>query len=184
MAGRVLVPGCGSGHDVRALAANPGAEVIGLDLAPSAALAAARFPRAGGEIYVTGDFLAGNCPGAPFDWIFEHTCFCALAPSLRVSYARAAASCLRPGGFLLAVFYRNPGHGGIDAPPYGCPMPEVDRLFGPWFERVSEEENCATVPGRAGREVLRVMRRRSAPGQFLADPAQARENLDVLAGEL
>ena len=33
ISGRVLVPGCGAGHDVRALAAE-GAEVVGLDIAP------------------------------------------------------------------------------------------------------------------------------------------------------
>ena len=35
LSGRVLVPGCGFGYDVRALAAT-GAEVVGLDIAPSA----------------------------------------------------------------------------------------------------------------------------------------------------
>ena len=35
--GDVLVPGCGSGHDVRAIAAaSPIAQVVGLDVAPSA----------------------------------------------------------------------------------------------------------------------------------------------------
>ncbi|HEX8296725.1 MAG TPA: thiopurine S-methyltransferase, partial [Chthoniobacteraceae bacterium] len=32
--GRVLVPGCGFGHDVRALSAG-GADVLGVDLSPS-----------------------------------------------------------------------------------------------------------------------------------------------------
>jgi len=182
--GRVLVPGCGSGHDVRALASNPLAEVVGLDLAPSSARAAARFPRSGRERYVTGDFLAANSPGGLFDWIFEHTCFCAIDPALRPAYVRAAAQSLRPGGFLLAIFYRNPGHGGGDAPPYGCPLSEVDRLFGRWFEAVSEEENVETFEGREGREVLRLMRRNSIPGEILTDPPQTGENRDVPAGEL
>lgn len=182
--GRVLVPGCGSGHDVRALAANPLAEVLGLDLAPSAALVSARHKRAGSERYLTGNFLADGIPGGPFDWIFEHTCFCAIDPASRPMYVRAAARALRPGGHLLAIFYRNPGHGGGDAPPYGCAMPEIDRLFSPWFDMVSEEQNFETFEGREGREVLRLMRRNSVPCDLLADPPQAGKNSDVLPAEL
>jgi len=184
MVGRILVPGCGSGHDVRALSTNPLAEVVGLDLAPSSALAAAKHPRTGGERYLTGNFLEGNSPEGAFDWIFEHTCFCAINPACRPAYAKAAATALRPGGCLLAVFYRNPSHGGDDGPPYGCSMPEIDRLFGPWFEAVSEEENIETFEGREGREVLRCMRRNSVPCQFLTDAPQAGQNLDIPSAEL
>lgn len=183
VAGRVLVPGCGPGHDVRALAASPLADVLGFDLAPSAVLAASRYGRAGTERYLAGNFLTGEIPGAPFDWIFEHTCFCAIDPALRSAYVRAAARALRPGGHLLAIFYRNPGHGSGDAPPYGCPMPEVDRLFAPWFATVCEEQDFATFEGREGREVLRLMRRTSAACEVLPDPPQAGQDRDVLAGE-
>ena len=180
-AGRILVPGCGSGNDVRVLATNASAEVIGVDLAPSAALAAAKYPRVGGERYITGNFLQDAIPGGPFDFLFEHTCFCAIDPTCRPAYAKSAARALRPGGFLVAIFYRNPSHGGGDAPPYGCSMAEVDRLFSPWFELVSEEEISETFEGREGREVLRCMRRNSVPCEFLTDASQAIENLDVPA---
>ena len=77
--GHVLVPGCGFGHDVRALAATAG-EVIGLDLAPSAVEAAERVPKVRAERYVVGDLFAlpPNMRRA-FDWVVEHTCF---APSI------------------------------------------------------------------------------------------------------
>src|ERR1700744_2226220 len=51
VSGRVLVPGCGLGHDVRALAATAD-EVVGLDLAASAVAAARSVPSVGGERYV------------------------------------------------------------------------------------------------------------------------------------
>ena len=54
--GRVLVPGCGLGHDVRALAA-AGAEVVGLDLSPTGLRAAEAQPRVGNEQYVVGNFF-------------------------------------------------------------------------------------------------------------------------------
>src|ERR1700678_1457302 len=55
--GRVLVPGCGFGHDVRALATTAD-EVIGLDLAPSAVEAAERPPKVAAERYVAGYLFA------------------------------------------------------------------------------------------------------------------------------
>ena len=81
---RVLVPGCGRGWHVEALA-DLGHTVTGLDLSPTAvALARARVGRRPGANFVVGDLLA-----PPPDWrgrfdaVVEHTCFCALDPSLR-----------------------------------------------------------------------------------------------------
>lgn len=155
---RILVPGCGAGHDVRALAAG-GAEVTGLDVAPSAIEAAGRFPRAGKEVYVTGDFFHPPAGwGGAFDGIFEHTCFCAIEPSDRPAYAASAAALLRPGGRLLAIFYLDPGR-NEDGPPYGCTREELGALFSPAFRLLSEETEFPTHPGREGREVLRVLQR-------------------------
>ena len=63
-----------------------------------------------------------------FDWVWEHTCFCAISPSLRQAYARAVASALRPGGEFLAVFYLDPGYSSPDeGPPFGVSKEELDK---------------------------------------------------------
>ena len=54
--GRVLVPGCGLGHDVRLLA-EQGAQVVGLDIAENAARRAGEFSRVSGERFEAGNFL-------------------------------------------------------------------------------------------------------------------------------
>lgn len=161
LTGEILVPGCGAGHDVRALASDPAAHVTGLDIAPSAKVLAETFPRSGDESYVVGDFLSGSAvtPGA-FDAVFEHTCFCAISPALRVAYARAVSAALKPGGLFLAIFYRNPSHGGDEGPPFGCSMEEIDALFGRDFQLVNERESLPTFDGREEREVIRLMRKR------------------------
>lgn len=161
LTGRILVPGSGAGHDVRALAASTAASVLGLDLAPSAKVVAESFPKAGNEAYLTGDFLSGSPVAAgTFDAVFEHTCFCAIPPGRRPDYARAVSNSLRPGGLFLAIFYRNPSDRAEPGPPFGCPMQEVDSLFGKAFLLIEERTNLPTFEGRENREVLRLMKRR------------------------
>jgi SAM-dependent methyltransferase len=161
IAGRVLVPGCGAGHDVRALAAGGAAYVLGLDVAPSALNLAQSYPKAGNECYQEGDFLTGNAvPPGSFDVLFEHTCLCAITPECRADYVRAAATALRDGGFLLAVFFTNPENSNPHSPPFRCDLAEMDQLFKNDFETL---ENCAAIPTyseRDGREILCLMRKK------------------------
>ena len=156
--GRVLVPGCGLGHDVRALAATAD-EVVGLDISPSAVTQARAHPAVGGERYVRGDLFA--LPPAmrgAFDVIFEHTCFCAIDPAQRADYVSALASALVPHGHLLAVFYLDPGlDPGDSGPPFGVTRDGLDALFGPRFKLLREWAPPATYPGREGRETCRLL---------------------------
>ena len=158
LGGRVLVPGCGAGHDVRALARR-GLEVVGLDIAPLALARAQAEPRVANETYELGDLFAlpADMVGA-FDGIFEHTCFCAIDPARRQHYVAAVARALRPGGRLLAVFFANPENGG-DGPPFGCTQQELDGLFAGHFRLLEESMEFSTYPERAGRELLRLYQR-------------------------
>ena len=76
--GAVAVPGCGTGHDAREWAKG-GFETWGFDLAPSAIrLSQERTATAGLEAHFTqSDFLNDN-PPREFDWLFEHTLYCAI----------------------------------------------------------------------------------------------------------
>ena len=159
--GRVLVPGCGCGHDVRALAAT-GADPIGIDIAPSAITLAESLPRAGTEIYRVENLfaLSPELVGA-FDWTCEHTCFCAIPRQRRSAYVAAIAAALKPAGQVLAIFYLDPGHAhSDDGPPFGTSREELDALFLGHFELVDEYVPDVSYPGREGRELLRVLRRR------------------------
>jgi SAM-dependent methyltransferase len=157
VSGRVMVPGCGLGHDARALA-EAGAEVVGLDIAPFAITAARGFPLRGDISFVLGDLFHPDAVRGEFDWIFEHTCFCAIPPGRRGDYVRSVRALLKPGGHLLAIFFLNPDH-DEDGPPYGCSVEELDALFSPYFRLVEESGNLPTYPGREGREIMRLLRR-------------------------
>ncbi len=157
--GSVLVPGCGTGHDVRALAATAD-EVVGLDIAPSAVARAKQHPVVGGERYMLGDLFAlpPKLRGA-FDFVFEHTCFCAIDPSRRADYVNAIAGALKPGGHLLAIFYLDPGlDPGESGPPFGVTRQELDAFFSPRFTLVREWAPAATYANREGRETFRLLR--------------------------
>jgi SAM-dependent methyltransferase len=155
--GRVLVPGCGRGHDVRAISTR-GNHVTGLDIAPAAIEKARGFEKTGNEVYVTGDLfdLPGEMRGA-FDWVVEHTCFCAIPPGMRAAYAAAVAGAIKPGGRLFGIFYLEPG---VDRqPPYGVTTPELDGFFQRDFALVREWVPARTFEGREGRELVRILRR-------------------------
>lgn len=157
--GRVLVPGCGFGHDVRALAATAD-EVVGIDLAPSAVAGARAFPTIGGERYALANLF--ELPAAmrgSFDWVWEHTCFCAIDRNMRPAYVEAVAGALKPGGHLLAIFYLDPGNDHPDdGPPFGVSISEINALFLPRFTPIREWLPAHAYPGREGREWMRLLK--------------------------
>lgn len=159
--GRVFVPGCGLGHDVRALAAQ-GAEPLGFDISPKALEMARGIPAADQESYHEGDLfnLPESLIGA-FDWVFEHTCLSALHPTMRPDYIKALRSTLKPGGKMVAIFFINPWDEGEtpEPPPYGIEIHEIDAMIEGSFTINEEWEPLRHYPGRVGRELMRVMTR-------------------------
>jgi SAM-dependent methyltransferase len=155
--GRILVPGSGLGHEVRAVSTAQN-QVVGLDIAPAAVSRAQGFPKTGREEYIVANlFNLDPEMRYSFDWVIEHTCFCAIDPSMRPAYAAAVAGALKPGGHLFAIFYLNPG---VDRqPPFGVAVPGLDRLFSPFFALVREWVPERTFEDRKSRELVRVLRR-------------------------
>lgn len=150
-AGAVLVPGCGTGTDLVALAETwPDRMIVGVDIAASAVAAARRrvagFPLV--QVRCADVFAAGITEGiGTVAMIWEHTCFCAIPPALRPAYVAMAASVLAPGGELRGVFFLTLDDGG-SGPPWNCPEEELRGLFGPWFDIVRVDPSAATYPGR------------------------------------
>jgi SAM-dependent methyltransferase len=149
ISGRVLVPGCGAGHDVRVLAAE-GVEVVGLDIAPRGINKAETFPVSYDERYELGDFLnLGKQYHQAFDWIVEHTCLCAIDPSEREAYARSVAQALKPDGKYLAIFFREVSDYKGNGPPHPISREQSDALFGDSFDLIKSFVPQKTYPSRA-----------------------------------
>ena len=130
---RILVPGCGSGYEVAALAA-AGFAVTALDYAPVAIERTRKLLDAGNleaELF-EADALAWQ-PARAFDAIYEQTCLCALYPDQWRAYADQVHRWLVPSGRLYALFVQmlRPGaaEGAIQGPPYHCDINGMRALF-------------------------------------------------------
>ena len=149
--GQALVPGCGRGHDARALA-KASWSVTGLDLAPSSVPLAKSLADGGGFPidYRVGDFLSDE-PHQPFDLVFEHTLFCAISPTRRDDYVQALRRWLKPGGLYLAVNYMITEDNGD--PPFSTTTNELDERFGEPFELL-RRWIPRSYESRAGKELM------------------------------
>ena len=152
----VCVPGGGTGHDACEWA-KAGFRVYGYDIAPSAVRLSVERGRALGlkAEFRLGDFLHDEPPFA-FDWIFEHTLFCAIQPDQRDAYVRAVRRWLKPDGQYLAVNYLIPDE---DGPPFGTTRDEQVKRFSPHFQLI-EDWMPRSYPNRTGQERMFWWRRK------------------------
>ena len=155
--GTVCVSGCGTGHDVRAFAA-AGFETFGFDIAPSGIRLAEEKTKAAGltATFQLADFLRDQ-PPQKFDWLFEHTLFCAIQPDERDDYVRAVLRWLKPGGNFLAVNYFDCGP---DGPPWPTTRAEQLERFSPHFDLLADW-TPRSYPNREGRERMFWWRRKA-----------------------
>ncbi len=123
---RILIPGCGHGHEVVELARR-GFAVCAVDIAPTPL---ARLDRRLGEEGLEAQLIQADVlhwqSAAPFDAIYEQTCLCALPPQEWPAYEAQLHGWLRPGGRLFALFMQTGRPGG---PPWHCELGEMRALF-------------------------------------------------------
>jgi SAM-dependent methyltransferase len=164
IAGKVLVPGSGAGHDVRLLA-EQGANVLGLDLAEGALEAAQRFAALPNARYRVGDFLSlPDDLHGQFDWVVEHTCFCALEPEQRADYVRSVRRALKPDGHFLAIFFRVVAGYEGQGPPHPISTAALEAHFAEDFKTVRRYTPQLSYPCRPyGSEEVRLLQLSSPP---------------------
>lgn len=154
----VCVPGCGTGHDVRAWT-KAGFRAYGYDIAPSAVRLGTEWTQTAGlqANFRKIDFLRTE-PPFPFDWIWEHTLYCAIQPDERDLYLNSVLRWLKPGGHFLAVNYLIPD---TDGPPFGTTRDELWQRFSPLFD-LKAEWVPRSYPNRAGLELMLWWRKKPA----------------------
>ncbi|KAF9612272.1 hypothetical protein IFM89_038842 [Coptis chinensis] len=144
-AGRVLVPGCGSGHDVIEIA-GPERYVVGLDVSENA-IKKAR------EVLLISISLLSPSPYPDADIVRNCRFFCAIEPSMRPAWASRVHDLLKPDGELITLMF--PVDDRIGGPPYKVSLPDYEEVLHPMgFKAVCVEDNELAVGGRKGIEKL------------------------------
>jgi hypothetical protein len=152
---RALVPGCGSAHEVRALA-EAGWDVLGIDFS-AAALAAARPVLGPFKARVRQADFFGALPEAPFQLVYERAFLCALPRRLWPPWGERMAQLVAPNGWLAGFFFIAEAERGPPFPLHG--QDELDALLAPHFERVEDEAVEDSIAVFAGRERWQAWRR-------------------------
>jgi SAM-dependent methyltransferase len=154
----VLVPGCGSAHDVRFLA-EAGWAVVGIDFSPVAVAAARAVLGPHAHRVRLADFFA-PLREAPFDVVYERAFLCALPRRLWGDWGRRIAQLVKPGGVLAGYFFFD---GGERGPPFPLDsQAELEALLGPNFARIEDAAVDDSIAVFAGRERWQVWRRVSS----------------------
>jgi SAM-dependent methyltransferase len=148
---RVLVPGCGSGYEVRQFAEH-GDDVLGIDFA-DAALERAR------QLALPvrkADFFTLDEP--PFDVVYERTFLCALPRQKWPDWSAHMRKVVRPGGVLAGFFFFDDNQRG---PPFGTSMARLHELLDAAFTLEEDEAIPAeqSVPVLSGKERWQVWKR-------------------------
>ena len=154
---RVLVPGCGSAHDVGHFAES-GWPVVGIDFS-AAAVAAAREilgPRAASVRQA--DFFAPIAE-APFEMVYERAFLCALPRRMWPDWARRVGELVAPGGLLAGFFFFDAGERGPPFPLHG--QGELDALLAPAFTRIDDRGVADSIDVFRGKERWQVWQRQS-----------------------
>ena len=148
--GTMLVVGCGVGHDA-AFFGQQGFDVIGIDITQEAVdLATEKYGH-----YAT--FQKDDLFNLPesylnrFDYVLEHTCYCAIDPKQRAAYVTAAASTLKPQGKIIGLFWVHDEWGG---PPYATSKEDLTQHFSPAFNLDSLTKTPHSTESRQNEELL------------------------------
>ncbi len=159
--GRILVPGCGTGYDLAALARND-REVVGVDLSEDARRAFLdEHPNLPGRVvYEVADFFA-YAPTHGFDFVWDYTFFCALDPDQRAGWSQTMNRLVNPGGLLATLLFpfEDP-ISGRQGPPWPINTGLVRGYLDHEFDELETIEAEQTHPGREGKERLVLWRRR------------------------
>lgn len=152
---KVLVPGAGNAWEAAYLWDSGFRNVWICDIAREAIERfKKRRPDFPANQLIHSDFfqLEGN-----FDLVLEQTFFCAIDPSLRLSYAKKMSHILNLGGTLAGVFFDIPEN--PNPPPFAGNAEEYRTLFSPYFKEVQIAPCYNSIKPREGREVFVILKR-------------------------
>ncbi|HEY8269843.1 MAG TPA: methyltransferase domain-containing protein [Pseudobdellovibrionaceae bacterium] len=156
---RVLVLGCGEGHDA-ALFAQAGHVVTAVDFSEEAiARAEKNYGHLPGVRFLKQDiFKLDQSFQSSFDLVFEHTCYCAIEPRRRQELVKVWKQVLHDQGQLMGVFFTMYKKQG---PPYGGSEWELRQRLKDSFQFIFWGRWRQSRPNRQGKELFVYAQKRS-----------------------
>jgi len=150
---KILIPGCGNGHEAIWLAQNGFTDVTVIDFA-AAPLAHVQ-SKAPSIKTIQNDFFQLN---DHFDLIIEQTFFCALNPTLRQQYVDKMANLLKPNGILAGLLFNVEFE--RTGPPFGGSTTEYQHFFKQQFDIITLAPSLLSIKPRLGNEVFFELRKK------------------------
>lgn len=149
---RILVLGCGEGHDA-AFFAQAGHVVTAVDISPQAIERAKKnYGHLENLHFVEADlFKLPRDFDQAFDVVFEHTCYCAINPAKRQDLVKVWNRVLVNGGHLMGVFFAFEKRQG---PPYGGTEWELRQRLKSSYHPIFWGRWQKSVPRRQGKELF------------------------------
>ncbi len=148
---RILIPGCGFGHEAIYLSKQKFTHITVIDLVDEA-MATLR-ENAPDVSCITGDFFDHN---GQYDLILEQTLFCAIDPKMRQDYVKKIAELLTPTGKYVGVLFNRAFEGG---PPFGGSIEEYHGYMNGCFSSISLENCYNSIEPRQDTEAFVIARR-------------------------
>ena len=146
---RVLIPGCGSGYEVRAFH-QAGYDVEAIDFSAPAVAHAREVLGPLGERVIEGNFFKHDFGAKRYGLIYERGFLCCFAPSHWEEYVARISNLLLPGGRLVGLFLYGDEP---EPPPYPLTKETAAALLGKSFRLVADQQAAAdTVPVYRGLE--------------------------------
>lgn len=149
---RVLVLGCGGGHDA-AYFAQQGHVVTAVDISPEAIMRAKQnYGSLSNLKFIESDIF--NLPedlNENFDLVFEHTCYCAISPKRRNDLIKVWKRMLHAQGQVLGVFFAMERR---HEPPFGGTEWELRERLRKSFQFIFWGRYHTSIDRRNGKELI------------------------------
>ena len=156
--GKVLVPGCGRGHEVQFFAEN-GFAVTAIDFSAGAVTYlknALKERNLEGRVLHQDFFSLDDTHDGVYDLVIEQTFFCAISPRQRQNYVLNVSRMLKPGGMLVGLFYHTDKQGG---PPYNTTREDIETHFSEKFKIQELYKTTLSSEQRKGKEWLGIFKK-------------------------
>jgi SAM-dependent methyltransferase len=145
---RVLIPGCGSGYEVRAFH-EAGLEVTAIEFSAPAVARAREVLGSLGDKVILGDFFKHDFGRSRYGLIYERGFLCSLPPARWPDYASRMMNLLSKGGKLVGLFLYGRE---VEPPPFPLTKKTAASLLGGSFRLRHTQPVAWSVPVYQGLE--------------------------------